>query len=62
MAHDEKRKQALERQCRNHAEIDRRNGIRMIVQESTPALRRRSSTFLRCTWYARFRDFEAKFE
>jgi hypothetical protein len=62
MADDEECEQALERQCRDHAEIDRRNGIRMIVQESTPALRRRSSTFDRVLGDGRLRDFEAKFE
>jgi len=31
MANDEKRKQALERQGRNHAEVNRRDGIRMVA-------------------------------
>ena len=46
MADDGECKQALERQCGNHAEIDRRDGFRMIAQESTPALRSRFSAFV----------------
>jgi hypothetical protein len=33
MAHDKKRKQASERQGRNHTEINRRNGIRVVAEE-----------------------------
>ena len=43
MAHDEKRKQTLERQRWNHAEIDRRDGFRLVVQERPPSLRWRPS-------------------
>jgi hypothetical protein len=39
----EKRKQALERQGWNHAEIDRRNGFGMVAQECSPTPRWRPS-------------------
>jgi hypothetical protein len=38
VAHDEKRKQALECQRWNHAEIDRCDGVGMIEQECSPSL------------------------
>ena len=38
MAYNEKRKQALECQRWNHAEIDRRDGGRMVAQECPPSL------------------------
>src|SRR3974377_1180868 len=38
MAHHQKRKQAPECQGRNHAEINRRNGIRMVAEECPPRL------------------------
>src|SRR2546430_3094069 len=43
VAHDEKRKQALECQGWNHAEVDRRDGVRMVAQECPPSLRWRPS-------------------
>ena len=43
VAHNKKCKQPLEGQGRNHAEIDRRNSVRMVAQECPPALRWRSS-------------------
>ena len=43
VAYDEKRKQALKCQGSNHAEIDCRNGIRVVAQECPPGLRRRPS-------------------
>src|SRR3981189_549695 len=39
MAPKEKQKQALEPQGWNHAEVDRRDGVRMVVQECPPYLR-----------------------
>jgi hypothetical protein len=39
VAQHEKRKQTLECQCWNHAEIDRRGGFRMVAQECPPSLR-----------------------
>src|SRR5271166_5546269 len=62
MAHDEKRKQTLERQCRNHAEVDRGDGIRMVPQESSPTLRRRSTAFDHVFRDRRLGDVEAKLE
>ena len=44
VAHHEKRKQALECQRWNHAEIDRRDGVRMVAQECPPSLRWRPSS------------------
>src|SRR5260221_11445110 len=38
VAHDEKCKQTLECQRWNNAEIDRRDGLRMVVQECPPCL------------------------
>ena len=38
VTHDEKGKQALECQGRNHAEIDRRNGARMVAEKCSPSL------------------------
>ena len=43
MAHDKKRKQALERHGWNHAKIDCRNGVCMVAQECSPSLRWRPS-------------------
>jgi hypothetical protein len=43
VTYDEKRKQALKCQGCNHAEIDCRNGIRVVAQECPPSLRRRPS-------------------
>jgi len=43
VAYDEKRKQVLKCQGSNHAKIDCRNGIRVVVQECPPSLRRRPS-------------------
>lgn len=43
MAHDKKRKQALERYGWNHAKIDCRNGVCMFAQECSPSLRWRPS-------------------
>jgi hypothetical protein len=41
LAHDNKRKQAIERHGLDHAKINRRNRIGMIAQEGSPGLRRR---------------------
>ena len=38
VADHKERKQTLECHCRNYAEINRRDGMRMIVQERPPAL------------------------
>jgi hypothetical protein len=38
VTHDDKRKQALERQGWNDAKIDCSNGIRMVAQECRPVL------------------------
>ena len=38
VAHHEKRKQTLECQRRNHAEIDRSDSFRMVAQECPPGL------------------------
>ena len=43
VAQHEKRKQALERQGWNHAEINRRDAVRMVAQECSPSLRWRPS-------------------
>jgi hypothetical protein len=42
VTHNDKRKQALERQGWNHAEIDRRDCVRMVAQECPPVLGWRS--------------------
>jgi hypothetical protein len=44
VAHDEKRKQALESHRWNHAKIDRCDSFRMVAQECPPCLRWRPST------------------
>jgi len=61
MAEDQDRKQALERQSWDYAQIDGRDGISMVAQEG-PTLRRRPSTLEHVCGDRRFRDFEAKFE
>lgn len=45
MAHDQKGKQALKRQGRNQAKIDRCDRVGMVAQECPPRLRWRSSVF-----------------
>ena len=45
VAHDQKGKQALERQGRNQAKIDSRDRVGMVAQECPPRLRWRSSVF-----------------
>jgi hypothetical protein len=62
MAHDEKRKQALERQGWNHAKIDRGDGFRVVAQECPPCLRWRASAPDHVLGDRRFRDLEPKFE
>src|SRR5437868_6783977 len=46
MAHDEKRKQALESQGRNHAQIDRRDGVGMVAQERPVCTANQIRTYL----------------
>src|SRR5947207_13391755 len=62
MAHHNKRKQTPERQRRNHTEINRRNGIRMVAEECPPRLRWRSPVFGHVFGDRRLSDFEAKLE
>jgi hypothetical protein len=45
MAHDQKGKQALKRQGRNQAKIDRCDRVGMVAQECPPRLRWRSWVF-----------------
>src|SRR5258708_32876599 len=49
MADNKKGKQPLEGQGWNHAQIDRRNCVRMVAQECPPALRWRSTAPVRQT-------------
>src|SRR5262249_22966062 len=55
-------KQTLKCHRRNHAEINCRDGMRMIVQECPPALRRWSPVPDHVLGDCRLGDFEAKFE
>src|SRR5262245_22464207 len=45
MAHDQKGKQALKRQGRNQAKVNRRDRVGMVAQKCPPRLRWRSSVF-----------------
>jgi hypothetical protein len=62
MAQDKNRKQALECQGWNHAEVNRRNGIRMVAQERLPSLRWRPPVPDQVFGDRRLGDFEAKLE
>jgi hypothetical protein len=62
MAHNEKHKQALEPQGWNHAEVDRRDGVRMVVQECPPCLRWRSSVPDHVLGNCRFGDLEPELQ
>jgi hypothetical protein len=62
MAQHEKRKQAVERQGWNHAEIDRSDGGCMVAQECPPSLRRRPSAPDHVFGDRRLGDLEPQFE
>ncbi len=62
MAQYEERKQAVERQGWNHAEIDRRDGGCMVAQECPPSLRRRPSAPDHVFGDRRLGDFEPELE
>src|SRR5262245_52532281 len=62
MAHDQKRKQVLERQGRDHAEIDRHDAVRMVAQERPPRLRWRPAAPDHVFGDRRFSDLEPKLE
>jgi hypothetical protein len=62
VAYDEKRKQALKCQGSNHAEIDCRNGIRVVAQECPPGLRRRPSVPDHVFGDRRFGSLEPEFQ
>ena len=61
MAHDQKGKQALKRQGRNQAKVDRRNRVRMVAQECPPRLRWRTPV-LHVLGDGRLCDLKAKLE
>src|SRR2546430_2368118 len=62
VAQHEKRKQALERQGWNHAEIDRRDSGRVVAQECPPSLRWRPAAPDHVFGDRRLGDLEPEFE
>src|SRR6266481_9747439 len=62
MAQNKKGKQTLEGQRRNHAEINSRNGLRVIAQERPPGLRWRSSVSYHVLRDRRLGDLEPKLQ
>src|SRR3981189_3542935 len=62
MAHTGKHKRALEPQGLNPAEVDRRDGVRMVVQECPPCLRWRSSVPDHVLGNCRFDDLEPELQ
>jgi len=60
MSQDDKSKQSLKRQSRNHAEIDRRNRVRLVAQEGSPILGWRSLPSDHVLGDRRLGDFEPK--
>jgi hypothetical protein len=62
MVDDKKGKETLEADGGDHARVDRDDGIRMVAQKGSPALRRRSSAFDQAFGDRRLRNLEAKLE
>src|SRR6266496_1277009 len=62
MVDDKKGKETLEADGGDHARVDRDDGIRMVAQKGSPALRRRSSAFDQVFGDRRLRNLEAKLE
>jgi hypothetical protein len=62
MTDNNKRKQALEYRCVNHAQIDRRDRIRMIAQKGSPGLRRWPTTADHVLGHGGFGELESKLE
>src|SRR5262249_22862969 len=62
MADNKECKQLLKSRRRNHAEIDRRNGVRMAAQKCLPALRRWLLTSQHVLGDSRLSDREAELE
>src|SRR3974390_1482824 len=62
MAHNQKGKQALKRQGRNQAKVDRCDCVRMVAQECPRRLGWRSTMFDHVLGDGRLREIEAKLE
>lgn len=62
MPHDQKHKQAFERERGDQAKIDARDGVCMIAQEGLPTLRWRPTAPDHVFGHRRLGDFEAELE
>ena len=62
MTHYEKRKQTPEVDGRNHTDVNRCNGLRMVAQRGPPTLRWRPTTFDHVLGHRRLGHLEAELE